>query len=56
LAGQLYAYTVKELTNWSKERGQRSAKEDTSAVMTPIAHALSPAQVSAIAAYLSYLR
>ncbi len=56
LAGQLYAYTVKELTNWSRERGQGAAKDDTSAVMTPIAHALSPAQVSAIAAYLSYLR
>ena len=56
LAGQLYAYTVKELTNWSRERGQGSAKDDTSAVMTPIAHALTPAQVSAIAAYLSYLR
>jgi cytochrome c553 len=56
LAGQLYAYTVKELTNWSRTRGQEAAKDDTSAVMTPIAHALSPAQVSAIAAYLSYLR
>jgi cytochrome c553 len=56
LAGQLYAYTVKELTNWSRERGQGPAKDDTSAVMTPIAHALSAAQVSAIAAYLSYLR
>ncbi len=56
LAGQLYAYTVKELTNWSKERGQAAARSDTSAVMNPIAHALSPAQVSAIAAYLSYLR
>jgi cytochrome c553 len=56
LAGQLYAYTVKELTNWSRERGQGAAKDDTSAVMTPIAHALSPAQVGAIAAYLSYLR
>jgi cytochrome c553 len=56
LAGQLYAYTVKELTNWSKERGQEAARDDTSAVMTPIAHALSPAQVSAVAAYLSYLR
>ena len=39
LAGQLYAYTVKELTNWSRERGQGAAKDDTSAVMTPIAHA-----------------
>jgi cytochrome c553 len=56
LAGQLYAYTVKELTNWSRERGQGPAKDDTSAVMTPIAQALTPAQVSAIAAYLSYLR
>jgi len=56
LAGQLYAYTVKELTNWTRERGQGSAKDDTSAVMTPIAVALSPAQVSAIAAYLSYLK
>ena len=56
LAGQLYAYIVKELTNWSSGRGQEAAKDDVSAVMTPIAHALSPAQVSAIAAYLSYLR
>jgi cytochrome c553 len=56
LASQLYAYTVKELTNWSKKRGQAAARDDTSAVMTPIAHALSPAQVSAIAAYLSNLR
>jgi cytochrome c553 len=56
LAGQLYAYTVKELTNWSMDRAQGAAKDDTSAVMTPIAHALSPAQVSAIAAYLSDLR
>jgi cytochrome c553 len=56
LAGQLYAYTVKELTNWSRERGQGPVKDDASAVMTPIAHALSSAQVSAIAAYLSYLR
>jgi cytochrome c553 len=56
LAGQLYAYTVKELTNWSKERGHGSAKDDTSAVMTPIAAALSPAQASALSAYLSYLK
>jgi len=56
LAGQLYAYTVKELTNWSTERAQGAAKDDTSAVMNPIAHALSPAQVSAVAAYLSDLR
>ena len=47
---------MKELTNWSTERDQGAAKDDTSAVMTPIAHALTPAQVSAIAAYLSDLR
>jgi cytochrome c553 len=56
LAGQLYAYTVKELANWSKERGQAAARDDTSAVMNPIAHALISAQISAIAAYLSYVR
>jgi cytochrome c553 len=56
LAGQLYAYTVKELTNWNKDRGKGAARDETSAVMTPIANDLSPAQVSAIAAYLSYLR
>ena len=56
LAGQLYVYTVKELTNWSTERAQGAAKDDTSAVMNPIAHALSPAQVSAVAAYLRDLR
>ena len=56
LAGQLYAYTVKQLTNWSKERGQGAAKDDTSAVMTSISHNLTPPQIDAIAAYLSYLR
>jgi cytochrome c553 len=56
LAGQLYAYTVKELTRWDKERGQSSAADDTRAVMLPIAHNLSQSQISAIAAYLSYLR
>ena len=53
LAGQLYPYTVKELENWDKERGQ--ANSDTSAVMRPIAHILSKAQVEAVAAYLSNL-
>jgi cytochrome c553 len=38
------------------DRAQGAAKDDTSAVMTPIAHALSPAQVSAVAAYVSDLR
>jgi cytochrome c553 len=54
LAGQLFAYTVKELTNWSKERGQ-GAGGDTSAIMVPTAHNLTQSQIAAIAAYLSYL-
>jgi cytochrome c553 len=55
LAGQLYPYVVKELTNWSRERGQ-VAKDDPSAVMVPTAHNLTQAQISAIAAYVSNLR
>ena len=54
LAGQLYPYTVKELENWDKERGQ-GANPDTSAVMRPIAHSLSRSQIEAVAAYLSNL-
>jgi cytochrome c553 len=54
LAGQLFAYTVKELTHWSKERGQ-GAGGDTSAIMVPTAHNLTQSQIAAIAAYLSYL-
>ena len=53
LAGQLYPYTVKELVNWDKERGQTNS--DTSAVMRPIAHSLNKSQVEAVAAYLSNL-
>jgi cytochrome c553 len=51
LAGQLYPYTVKELTNWSKER-----KSGSSAVMEPIARALTQPQITALAAYFSSLR
>ena len=53
LAGQLFSYTVKELTNWSKERGQGSS--DPSAIMVPTTHNLTQSQIAAIAAYLSYL-
>ena len=56
LAGQLFPYTVKALTNWSKERGQGGAKDDTSAIMVPTTHNLTQSQVVAIAAYLSYLK
>ena len=55
LAGQLFPYTVKELANWSKERGQGGAR-DTSAIMAPTAHNLTQSQIAAIAAYLSYLK
>jgi cytochrome c553 len=55
LAGQLNDYVAKKLLNWSKERGQDPAKPDNSAIMGPIAHNLTEAQVKAVAAYLSYL-
>jgi cytochrome c553 len=55
LAGQLHDYVFKKLVNWSKERGQDPAKPDTSAIMQPIAHNLTEAQVKAVAAYLSYV-
>jgi cytochrome c553 len=55
LAGQLFAYTVKALTYWSKERGQGSAK-DTSSIMVPTTHNLTPSQIAAIAAYVSNLK
>jgi len=56
LAGQLYPYVIKTLTNWGKERGQNPAKPDTSAIMSPVAHSLSKAQIEEVAAFVSYLR
>lgn len=55
LAGQLYDYTVGQLTGWTKVRGQGSAV-DTSAIMAPTAHNLSRSQVEAVAAYVGYLQ
>lgn len=55
LAGQLYDYTVGQLTGWSKARGQGSAV-DTSAIMAPTAHNLTRSQVEAVAAYVSRLQ
>jgi cytochrome c553 len=55
LAGQLNDYIFRKLTNWDKERGQDPAKPDTSAIMQPIAHNLTEAQIKSVAAYLSYL-
>jgi len=55
LAGQLYPYVIKELTNWGKERGQNPARPDISAVMSPVAHSLNKQQIEAVAAYVSTL-
>ena len=55
LAGQLYEYTVGQLTNWSKVRGQGSAV-DTSAIMAPTARNLTRLQIEAVAAYVSHLQ
>jgi cytochrome c553 len=55
LAGQLHDYVYRKLTSWEKERGQDKAKPDNSAIMQPIAHNLTEAQIKAVAAYLSYL-
>ena len=55
LAGQLPDYIFRKLTNWDKERGQDKANPDNSAIMQPIAHDLSEAQINAVAAYVSQL-
>lgn len=50
LAGQLYPYVVKQLTNWSHERAEQNSN-----IMAPIAHGLTESQIDAVAAYVSYL-
>jgi len=55
LAGQLPDYILRKLTNWDKERGQNKEKPDNSAIMQPIAHDLTEAQIKAVAAYVSQL-
>ena len=55
LAGQYYAYIQKALANFEKVRGQDPKKPDTSAIMQPIAHALTESQIAAVAAYLNSL-
>jgi len=55
LAGQLPDYIYRKLTNWDKERGQEKDKPDNSAIMQPIAHDLTEAQIKAVAAYVSQL-
>jgi cytochrome c553 len=55
LAGQLSDYVFNKLTNWTKERGQKPAQPDASAIMQPIAHSLNEQQVKAVAAYVNNL-
>jgi cytochrome c553 len=55
LAGQLPDYMFRKLTNWDKERGQNMEKPDTSAIMQPIAHELTQAQIRAVASYVNQL-
>ena len=52
LAGQLFSYTTRTLSNWGKERSQNPA----AAIMNPIAHNLTQSQIAAIAAYVSNLK
>lgn len=55
LAGQSHEYIQNTLKTWDKIRGRDPAKPDTSAIMQPIAHGLTEAQIAAVAAYLDYL-
>ena len=55
LAGQYYAYVEQALASFEKVRGQNPAKPDTSAIMQPIAHALTKDQIADVAAYLNGL-
>ena len=55
LAGQLYDYVTRNLTNWESERGQDKVNLDMSATMRAIARDLSEAQIKAVAAYVSQL-
>jgi cytochrome c553 len=56
LAGQLNSYTVKELADWSKKRGQNPLNEGVAAAMKQVAQNLSESQIAALASYLSNLK
>jgi len=55
LAGQLDDYMFRKLKNWDKERGLDKNNPDNSAIMGPIAHSLTDAQIRLVTAYLSHL-
>ena len=46
---------MNKLVDWGEERGQNPAKQDMSAIMQPVAHALTTEQMEAVAAYLNRL-
>jgi cytochrome c553 len=50
LAGQIYPYTIKVLTNWT------IINKEKDAVKAPTEHKLSDDQIAALSAYLSYLK
>jgi cytochrome c553 len=54
LAGQSSAYIQKALETWEKVRGRDPKNPDNSAIMQPIAHVLTPAQMAAVAAFLDH--
>ncbi|MGC8519212.1 MAG: c-type cytochrome [Steroidobacteraceae bacterium] len=56
LAGQIDSYTERELKDWSTKRGQNPLKAGAAAPMKHVANSLSPSQIAAVAAYLSYLK
>jgi cytochrome c553 len=57
LAGQLYPYTVAQLTGWNKGyRHKDPVTPGQDNTMLPIATHLTQEQISAVAAYLSYLK
>ena len=56
LAGQLYPYMIKTLSNWDKERGRNPTVPDAAAIMSPVAHSLNKSQIEAVAAFVSTLR
>jgi hypothetical protein len=46
---------TRKVPNWSRERSQNPAKPDAAQIMEPIAHGLTPQQVSEVAAGLGSL-
>jgi cytochrome c553 len=57
LAGQMYTYTVAQLTGWGKGlRAKNPESPNEQNTMVPISTSLSKEQISAVAAYISTLR